>query len=316
MTKKHLPLLLLALAALGSLPFFLSGYWARVLTVMFMYGVIAQGINLMSGFMGYVPFGNAMFFAVGGYSTAVAMGAGIPFFLTLPVAACVSVVISVLIGLPVLRLRGHYFAVATIGVSGALMSVVQNVEFTGGAMGTTLPILNASPAQASVFFYLAMLGLLVVANVTTWLILRSRFGFGIRAIRANEDAANSMGINTTLYKVLNWSISAVLTSLAGSFYAYWMSFISPDEMFNVMIAVNAIVILLVGGLGTVLGPMAGAVIFQFVSEVAWSSFGHYHLAVLGVATIIIVALIPNGFVGRFLELRRKRITGQTEEGAR
>jgi len=303
MTKKHLPFLLLALAALGALPFFLSGYWARVLTVMFMYGVIAQGINLMSGFMGYVPFGNAMFFAVGGYSTAVAMGAGIPFFLTLPVAACVSVAISVLI------------AVATIGVSGALMSVVQNVEFTGGAMGTTLPILNASPAQASVFFYLAMLGLLVVANVTTWLILRSRFGFGIRAIRANEDAASSMGINTTLYKVLNWSISAVLTSLAGSFYAYWMSFISPDEMFNVMIAVNAIVILLVGGLGTVLGPMVGAVIFQFVSEVAWSSFGHYHLAVLGVATIIIVALIPNGFVGRFSELRRNHM-GQTKEEAR
>ncbi len=296
MTKKHLPLLLLALAALGSLPFFLSGYWARVLTVMFMYGVIAQGINLMSGFMGYVPFGNAMFFAVGGYSTAVAMGAGIPFFLTLPVAACVSVAISVLIGLPVLRLRGHYFAVATIGVSGALMSVVQNVEFTGGAMGTTLPILNASPAQASVFFYLAMLGLLVVANVVTWLILRSRFGFGIRAIRANEDAANSMGINTTLYKVLNWSISAVLTSLAGSFYAYWMSFISPDEMFNVMIAVNAIVILLVGGLGTVLGPMVGRY-FPVRLRGGVEQLRPLPSAVLGVATIISVAMIPNGFVG-------------------
>ena len=315
MTKKHIPVLIGALALLVSLPVVLSGYWARVLTVMFMYGVIAQGINLMSGFMGYVPFGNAMFFAVGGYGTAVAMGAGIPFFLTLPIATAVSVAISILIGLPVLRLRGHYFAVATIGVSGALMSVVQNVEFTGGAMGTTLPILNATPAQASVFFYFAMLVLLVLANAATALILRSRFGFGIRAIRANEDAANSMGINTTLCKVVNWGISAAITSLAGSIHAYWMSFISPDEMFNVMIAVNAIVILLVGGLGTVLGPTVGAILFQFVSEVAWSSFGHYHLAVLGIATIVIVALIPNGCVGRFAELRRKRLEGKAEGGS-
>jgi hypothetical protein len=186
---------------------------------------------------------------------------------------------------------------------------------TGGAMGTTLTILNASPAQASVFFYLAMLGLLVVANVNDM----AHPAEPLRVRNPRDPCERGCGElhghqHTTLYKVLNWSISAVLTSLAGSFYAYWMSFISPDEMFNVMIAVNAIVILLVGGLGRFSdlwwepssfssSPSGVEQLRSLPSRRSRRRDDHYR------------RVDPNGFVGRFSELRRNHM-GQTKEEAR
>ncbi len=141
--KINIFLLIIALGLFIFLPRFLSGYWVRVITTIFMYAVIAQGMNLMSGYMGYLPFGNAMFFGIGAYVTAIAMSKGLPFLLAVPLAAITAILFSIILGLPVLRLRGHYFAIATIGMSGAILSVVQNAtEVTGGAMGTTLPLFS------------------------------------------------------------------------------------------------------------------------------------------------------------------------------
>ncbi|GAI12404.1 unnamed protein product, partial [marine sediment metagenome] len=131
-------------------------------------------------------------------------------------------------------------------------------------------------------------------------------GFGIRSIKANEEAANSMGINTTYHKVVAWAISAFFTSLAGAIYAYWMSFIAPDEVFDVMIAVNTIVIMLIGGAGSILGPIIGAFLFELLSEVTWSTFLEYHLAVLGITIIIIVFFVPKGVIGTFTDLMKRR----------
>ena len=288
------------------LPKFIPGYGIRILTAIFMYAVIAQGINLMSGYMGYLPFGNAMFFGIGAYITAIMMGKGITFLLAMFLGGIVSILVSTLFGLPVLRLRGHYFAIATIGVSGALLSIVQNTtEITGGAMGTTLPIIDAPPKVTYSYFYWGMLALMVVVTLVISYIMKTKFGYGIRSIKANEEAADSMGINTTQHKVVTWVISAFFTSLAGSIYAYWMSFIAPDEVFNVMIAVHAIVILLIGGMGTILGPIIGAFIIELLSEVTWSTFLEYHLAVMGIATIIIMFFMPKGVVGTFSEIRKR-----------
>ncbi len=288
-------------------PRFLSGYWVRVITTIFMYAVIAQGMNLMSGYMGYLPFGNAMFFGIGAYVTAIGMSKELPFLLVVPLAAITAILFSILLGLPVLRLRGHYFAIATIGMSGAILSVVQNAtEVTGGAMGTTLPIIDKAPSVVYNYFYLAMLGLMVVTGLSIYFVIKSKLGFGIRSIKANEEAANSMGINTTYHKVVAWAISAFFTSLAGAIYAYWMSFIAPDEVFDVMIAVNTIVIMLIGGAGTILGPIIGAFLFELLSEVTWSTFLEYHLAVLGITIIIIVFFVPKGVIGTFTDLMKRR----------
>jgi len=305
--KVNIFLLLIAIVLFIFLPRFLSGYWVRVITTIFMYAVIAQGMNLMSGYMGYLPFGNAMFFGIGAYVTAIGMSKGLSFLLVVPLAAITAILFSIILGLPVLRLRGHYFAIATIGMSGAILSVVQNAtELTGGAMGTTLPIIDKAPGVVYNYFYLAMLALMVITSLSLHFIIKSKFGFGIRSIKANEDAANSMGINTTYHKVVAWAISALFTSIAGALYAYWMSFIGPDEVFDVMIAVNTIVIMLIGGAGTILGPIIGAFIIELFAEVAWSSFLEYHLAVLGIIIIVIVIFVPKGMIGSISDFTKKR----------
>jgi len=305
--KVNIFLLIIGIIIFIFLPHFVSGYWVRVITTIFMYAVISQGINLMSGYMGYLPFGNAMFFGVGAYITAIGMSKGLSFLAVLPLAALTAILVSILFGLPVLRLRGHYFAIATIGMSGALLSVVQNAtEITGGAMGTTLPIIDKSPEVTYNYFYLAMLALIVITTLTIYLIIKSKFGFGIRSIKANEEAANSMGINTTYHKVIAWAISALFTSIAGALYAYWMSFIGPDEVFDIMIAVNTIVIMLIGGAGSILGPIIGAFVISLLSEVVWSTFLEYHLAVLGITIIIIVFFVPKGITGAIADFVKKR----------
>jgi len=305
--KVNIFLLIIGIIIFIFLPHFVSGYWVRVITTIFMYAVISQGINLMSGYMGYLPFGNAMFFGVGAYITAIGMSKGLSFLAVLPLAALTAILVSILFGLPVLRLRGHYFAIATIGMSGALLSVVQNAtEITGGAMGTTLPIIDKSPEVTYNYFYLAMLALMVITTLTIYLIIKSKFGFGIRSIKANEEAANSMGINTTYHKVIAWAISALFTSIAGALYAYWMSFIGPEEVFDVMIAVNTIVIMLIGGAGSILGPIIGAFVISLLSEVVWSTFLEYHLAVLGITIIIIVFFVPKGITGAIADFVKKR----------
>jgi len=309
-------ILAICLIILIFLPKFIAGYGIRILTAIFMYAIIAQGINLMSGYMGYLPFGNAMFFGVGAYITAIMMAKGLTFLWAMILGGIASILVSTLFGLPVLRLRGHYFAIATIGVSGALLSIVQNAtEITGGAMGTTLPVIEGSPQVTYSYFYWGMLTLMIVVTLIISYVMKTKFGYGIRSIKANEEAADAMGINTTQHKVITWAISAFFTSLAGSIYAYWMSFIAPDEVFNIMIIVHAIVILLIGGMGTVLGPIIGAFIIELLSEVTWSSFLEYHLAVMGIVTIIIVFFIPKGVVGTFSEIRKKRKIRQGEKEA-
>jgi len=309
--KVNIFLLIIAVVFFIFLPRFLSGYWVRVITTIFMYAVIAQGINIMSGYMGYLPFGNAMFFGIGAYVTAIGMSKGLSFLVVVPLAAITAVLFSILLGIPVLRLRGHYFAIATIGMSAAILSVVQNAtEITGGAMGTTLPIIDKAPGVVYNYFYLAMFGLMIITTLSLHFTIKSRFGFGIRSIKANEEAANSMGINTTYTKVVAWAISAFFTSIAGALYAYWMSFIAPDEVFDVMIAVNTIVIMLIGGAGSILGPIIGAFIIELFAEVAWSTFLEYHLAVLGIIIIIIVFFVPKGVagtIGDFVKRRKLRV---------
>lgn len=305
--KVNILLLIIGIILFIFLPRFLSGYWVRVITTIFMYAVIAQGMNIMFGYMGYLPFGNAMFFGIGAYVTAIGMSKGLPFLVVVPLAAITAILFSILLGLPVLRLRGHYFAIATLGMSAAILSVVQNAtEITGGAMGTTLPIIDKAPSVLYNYFYLAMFGLMVITSLSLHFIIKSRFGFGIRSIKANEDAANSMGINTTYHKVAAWAISAFFTSIAGALYAYWMSFIGSDEVFDVIIILNAIIIMLIGGAGSILGPIIGAFVIELFSEVIWSTFLEYHRAMLGITIIIVVFFVPKGITGTIADFVKKR----------
>lgn len=286
-----------AAAVLIALPWVISGYWLRLLTSVFMFATTAKAIDLMMGYAGYVPFGNVVFFGLGAYTAGIAMAHNLSFFLAMLLGAVISALVCLVFGLPVLRLRGHYFAVATIGLNGAIMTIALNAtDLTGGAMGMTFPVMDKPPAVINKYFYFMMFALMLFAILVNILIVRSRFGFAIRSIKSNEEAAAALGINTTLYKTLTWMMSAVITSFAGAIYGWWMSYISTMDVFNIMIGVMSVLTVLLGGAGTILGPIVGAFLYQFLSEIVWSRFLEYHLGILGIVTILVILFIPKGLV--------------------
>ena len=288
---------IIAAVVLVVLPWGISGYWVRLITTVFMFAALAKAIDLMIGYTGYVPFGNVVFFGLGAYSTGVGMANGWPFLISMLIGVLISISVCLLVGIPVLRLRGHYFAIATIGLNGAIMTIALNATgLTGGAMGLTFPVIDKPPDILYKYFYFMMFALMVAAVLINIIIVRSRFGFAIRSIKSNEEAARALGINTTFFKISTWMISALITSLAGSIYGYWMSYISTAEVFNIMIAVTCILMVLLGGAGTILGPIIGAFIFQLLSEIIWSHFLQFHLGILGIITILIIFFIPRGLV--------------------
>jgi branched-chain amino acid transport system permease protein len=267
----------------------------RLITSVFMYVVVAKSIDLMMGYTGYVPFGNVVFFGLGAYSAGIAMSHGWPFLPSLLIGALLSALLCFLVGTPVLRLRGHYFAVATIGLNGAVMTVALNTTaLSGGAMGLSFPVPQLEPAVLYKYFYFMMFVLMAATVLISYLLVKSRFGFAIRSIKSDEEAARSLGINTTYYKITTWIIGAVLTSFAGSIYGYWMSYIHTTDVFNMSIGLNAILMVLIGGTGTILGPVLGAFIFQILSETIWSYFLTFHLGLLGIVTVLVIYFTPKG----------------------
>jgi branched-chain amino acid transport system permease protein len=285
-------------------PLFLSGYWVRLLTSIFMYAVMAEGWNIIAGYCGYPSFGNVVFFGLGAYTTCILMvELKMPFAVGLLAGAAVSSLYAMILGLPILRLRGHYFAVATLGLAEATRELVTNLEnITKGTEGISMPIIPGSVEKIYSAFYYGMLGLMIVTILFTLWMSRHRIGYAFRAIRSDEDGARVMGINPTWYKTLAWTASAFFTGLAGGIYAYWTAFINPEGVFNVAITVKMLIMTFLGGPGTVLGPIFGAFIFEFLSELVWSHFVNVHAAFLGVIIILVVVFMPGGFM-RLVEKR-------------
>jgi branched-chain amino acid transport system permease protein len=299
MDRKHIHTLILGLAILGIIvfPFLVTQYWIRLFTGIFMYGVLAQATNILMGFSGYVPFGNVVFFGIGAYFTGLAMlNWGFPFFAALLFGAVVCFAFAVAIGHPILKLKGHYFAIATMGVSEAIKQIATNVNITGGGMGYNLPLIPLEVRTAYFFFYFLMFLALVVVSLTAYWISKNRIGYALRAIMANEDGAKSLGINTPYYKVLAWGISAFFTGIAGGIFAYWYGYIDPPSVFDIVIAVRFIIMILLGGVGTIIGPILGAFFVELLTETVWSKFLSLHLGVLGTIIVLVVIFMPRGFV--------------------
>ncbi len=297
--------LVLAVLVLIFTPFFSGGYWTKVLTGVFMFGITAEALNIIAGYTGYAAFGNVGFFGLGAYVVGVLMTkVNFPFLPAMLIGGVIAALLAALYGLPILRLKGHYFAIATLGISEFTREIIYNwPSLTGGGDGITMPIIQRSPEWINFYFYYLNLIVLAVCTTCVWLISRSRFGYTLRAIRGNEDAAMTMGINTRNYKVLAWAISAFFTALAGGIYAYWFTYIEPGAVFDLFISVKMWVMLLLGGGMTVLGPLVGAFLFEILSEIIWGEFLFIHAAVLGMVIILIVLFMPQGF----MKLIRQRI---------
>ena len=297
---------MLALVLLAAGPAFLNAYWIRVLSNVFMFAVLAQGINVMAGYTGYPAFGNVVFFGMGGYVTAIAMvKLKLPFAAGVLAGTLACPLLVVLIGIPLLRLKGHYFAIATLGLNEAIREVAANTSaLTGGGMGLSLPLPTGGPAASALLFYYLLLGAMLLSGWATWEFSRRRLGVGCCAIRDNELKAEAMGLHTTRYKTAAWMISAAMTGAVGSINAYWLTYIDPPGVFDMAIAVKSFVIFLLGGPGTVLGPVIGALFVELLATLTWSKLLNWHLGAMGLLIMLVILLFPDGFREALRNIRR------------
>jgi len=295
-------LLAAALVVLAAVPWFGSDVLVQFGINALLLAVLAQGWNIIGGYSGYASFGNSVFYGLGSYGVAIAMVQWeLPFAVGMVFGVVLAVAFAFLLGLPVLRLRGHYFAIATLALAQVMIAIVSNLSIAGQNIGLVLPPLNDDR-----LFYELSLILLVAATATVFWLTRSRFGFGLIAIRENEEGAAVMGVNTTLYKVLAFALSGVFSALAGGIHAYWITFLDPASAFDISLNVKMIIMAVFGGPGTVLGPVLGAFVLSTVSELLSSEITSVAGLFFGLVVVVAVIFMPRGVADL---MRRFRTTG-------
>lgn len=291
--------ILLAVLALSS-----NNYLLRLATIMCMYATLAQSWNFIGGLTGYPSFATAAFFGLGAYTSGVLQKYGVPMIAGWGIGGLVAFVFAGVIGGAILHLRGHYFAIASLIIAEMLREIVNTApDITGGGMGLNLPILKASVGAQAQFFFGVMLVLAVVATATMIIVQNSKLGFGLRCIQQNEDAASILGVNAYGYKTAAFMLSAIYVGVAGAIYASWVNYIEPPDVFDILLSVKPLVMVLLGGLGTVFGPIIGAVVLLTFEEVVWRNFLTVHAAALGVIIILLVVFLPNGLLSLIRERR-------------
>ncbi len=276
-----------------------SGYILRFLTLIFMWVALSGCWNLMSGYTGYIDFGPVVYFGIGCYTTAILMTkSGFSFFAGVPISACIAGLIALPIGIPTLRLRGAYFAIATFAFAEAMKQIVLEfdrvlgVELFGGSHGVTLPI-----GPTNLFFYYCMLaGALLVMGVTLW-VEKSKFGYALKAIHQTEETAEITGVDTASVKIRAYATSAFLLGAIGGIYAYWITYITPQDVFSVHITVRLVIMTLLGGMGTFLGPIVGATFLTVIEETLWARFIYTYMVIIGSIILVVVVFMPGGVVG-------------------
>jgi len=266
----------------------------RLLFVTFVWVTVSVAWNLLGGFGGQVSFGFAVFYGLGAYAAALSLNRGVSPILSFLLAGTVAVLASLLVGLPTFRLKGPYFAIATIGASEAVRVVMTNVSITGGASGYR--IMETGTFHQLQHFYTA-LALAVIAVAISILVRSSKFGLALIAIREDEEAASDLGVNPFRAKLLAHALAAALTGAAGGVYARYAAFIHPQGVFAFSVGVAILLMPIIGGVGTVWGPVIGAVVYGLVHEELIASFPQLHLLLYGSLLILIIFFEPGGVIG-------------------
>jgi branched-chain amino acid transport system permease protein len=291
---RNIALLLAAGLVLAALPHGLSVYFRSFLLFTMMYVVLALSWNIISGFTGYTSFGHVAFYGIGAYACAILVADYRWHWLaTLGVAAVLAAIVALAIGYPVLRLRGPYFAIAMLGAAeGTRVIATVWDSLTHGGLGISLP-----SAETSIETYYAMLVLTLVTVAVAYAAGHSRFGIRLSAIREDELAAEALGINATRYKLAAFALSAVFPAVAGGIQAYKVLYIDPPAVFFVQITIAMALMSMLGGKGTVIGPIVGAVLLYSAQEATWVNFPTAHLIAYGLFIILIAKFMPRGLMG-------------------
>jgi branched-chain amino acid transport system permease protein len=309
MTRSNIALLVL-IAGVAALPLFGGPYALRLGTIACLYAILALSWNVVGGFAGYPSFATAAFFGFGAYVTGVLLTNGVPLAASVLAALIASFVLAALFGTVLLRLRGHYFAIASLSLVEVLREIVNNAtDLTGGGMGLNIPLASGSGVLAdATFFFYAMWGLLLATALVVIAVFASKLGFGLACIRQNETAANMVGLNATLYKSVAFGLSACFVSAAGGIYAAWVHYIDPSDVFDILYSVKPIVMALMGGLGSPFGVVCGALLYLGLEEVVWRNYIQIHSGVLGVLIVMLLLFLPHGLTS----LRTSMFWGKTK----
>ena len=291
---RNLALIVVFGLALAVVPGTVSVYLRSFLMFTMMYVVLALSWNIISGFTGYTSFGHVAFYGIGAYACAILVtDHGWHWIPTLLAGAVVAALVALAIGYPVLRLKGPYFAIAMLGAAeGTRVIATVWDSLTHGGLGISFPnVENSFPT------YYAMLILMVLTIAVAYVVGHSRFGVRLNAIREDEGAAEALGVNTTLYKLVAFGLSAIFPAAAGGIQAYKVLYIDPPSVFFVQITIAMALMSMLGGKGTVVGPIVGAVLLYTIQELTWVNFPTAHLIAYGLFIIIVARFMPRGLMG-------------------
>ncbi|BAT72437.1 branched-chain amino acid transport system permease [Thermosulfidibacter takaii ABI70S6] len=286
--------------------------------IMLMYVTLAVSLNIIMGYTGYVSFGHIVFYGIGGYTSFYLMYRfGVHLIPAMLAGGIVSALIALAIGEAVLRLRGAIFAIATIGVNEAIKSLVTNLSFLGGATGLFFNFriyrTYGGAAKAIWFAYYVMVVVTLVTIIVAYLIKTSKFGLGLFSIREDEDAAYVLGVNTKRFKSLAYAYSAFFPGLVGAIFFFKSGNIEPEDAFHLVKSIEMIFMVMLGGYGTVSGPVLGALIYERLKGMLLVNplFKNLHMAIAGVILLVIVLFAPGGLVG-YLRDKFKKLRGVLE----
>jgi branched-chain amino acid transport system permease protein len=310
-------ILLVPLAAVLAFPLVIAGPFPRhVMIMIFLYGSLAAAWNILAGYCGQISLGHASYFGIGAYTSSLLFRhLGLTPWLGMLAGALVAVAVAQLVGYPVFRLRGHYFAIATIAVGEIVQTLVINWDWAGGARGLFVPmqrpdsLLNFQFHDGRAAYYYIALGLLLTALAATHLVERSRRGYYFRAIREDELAAAALGVPVAREKHWALGVSAALTALGGTFYAQYVLFIDPESVLSLSLSILICLVAVLGGVGTLWGPLVGAAVLVPLGEATrvWlgGSGRALDLLIYGALIVLFAVLQPAGLVGLARRLRHR-----------
>jgi branched-chain amino acid transport system permease protein len=309
MMPRWLPYVLFAawVLVLATTPLWATNYIVRVAIMIAMFTTLTLSWNFIGGFAGYPSFSTAAFFGIGCYAGALAQRSGVPMVLAWIVATVFVGAFAAALGAIILKLRGHYFAIGSIAIVEVARLVISSWgSVTGGGDGLNLPLLSGGPNAVARIFLAVMISIMIVVFVVTVIVDRGRLGFGLRCIQQNEDAADMVGVNSRLYKVIAYTLSAMFCGTVGAAHASWTGYIDPSDSFSILMTVKVPVMCLLGGPGTVLGPVIGTAAFMMLEEVFWANFLDYNRAILGAVIVVLIFFLPGGLLAlRYRDIARR-----------
>lgn len=314
-------LIVLSIPVVVAAPFVLPQF-ATQFTMLWLMVVFALTWDTMGGQMGYNSFGNILFFGIGAYACAVLQrDSGLDYFtgfaVGIAVAGLLASVVAFILGIGILGLRGHYFAIGTLGLGIAAGEIAGGWEYVGAGSGMVPPLYPTDLGGQAPFYYFLMLGLALLTFLSLRAVYRTQFGLALNAIRDDEDKAEAMGLYTTRIKSIAWALSAFFLGLGGAIAGNVLGFIDPRDVafsgatFGVWMVLMAIL----GGKGTLWGPVIGAFVFHLTQELFWTYLLGWQRVALGLLIVVIVVFFPNGILGTLRERYPERFGERVEEAS-